>query len=832
MVCGSGWTSWQPSCGRKPDGAALDEIRAQLNELAEALERDASFAMLEARVAELEQGLAAATPVTELREEMRRVVESTVVERESLAQALYARVEEITATVPREDELTELRSQLEALAARPTEDRGLQARVDEMAARLEGLGAAEGAIVDLRESLAQVDGARVGDAFETGARLLKLETAIDSIAGLEARIREGDDLADRSRLLAARLDGTESRLVAVEVLEESVSALAAELERRPDDAALAALAAELRAEIAVIADRPTIDDPTERLHELSRRIDEVGRAGNDRIGGVTEDLSRRIGGLAEEVRRRVEEIAGQAAGLVSRDEAAVTTAEQADWVRAELDALRRSAEEQADAVDASLATVERARAEGIRELQHTVGDAVGAVRSELDARDAALDARVADQIGGIRAELGEREAGITQRLDGVVAATRADLQEQGERLGHQLQTQWGETATLRARVDELQGAAADRTAWETRLEAMLEQRLEGLALRITDEVEGARLAAEEATVAVRGELGSLGARIDEMFTLRRSDVQAARAAGERLAESVEALEGLRADDAEAARGAAEDLSVRLEGLAASLQAESVSAHAASDRLTAQVAAQIAELHGLRTDDLAAVELAGAELGARLDDHAQRSAVAAFEVEQALREEIGGVAARLEERDVEGIEAREELRGELERVASSVGWRLERIEESLASEDLTALKIAVSELERRLEGQFAMGEEQVRATERALRKGLASLGGRLVDTESAYLEAGNALRRSIERLGAAVIEADARMADQIPVAEAEGCVAFAPTPAGYRLLELPGSPPELGSTVELEECDGPLVVTRYGRSPLPLDSRPCAYLDRA
>ena len=131
--------------------------------------------------------------------------------------------------------MTELRSRLEALAARPTEDRGLQARVDDVAARLEGLGAVEGAIVDLRESLAQVDGARVGDALETGARLLRLETAIDSIAGLEARIREGDDLADRSRLLAARLDGTESRLVAVEVLEESVSALAAELERRPDE---------------------------------------------------------------------------------------------------------------------------------------------------------------------------------------------------------------------------------------------------------------------------------------------------------------------------------------------------------------------------------------------------------------------------------------------------------------------------------------------------------------------------------------------------------------------------------------------------------------------
>ena len=89
-----------------------------------------------------------------------------------------------------------------------------------------------------------------------------------------------------------------------------------------------------------------------------------------------------------------------------------------------------------------------------------------------------------------------------------------------------------------------------------------------------------------------------------------------------------------------------------------------------------------------------------------------------------------------------------------------------------------------------------------------------------------------MRRSIERLGAAVVEADARMADQIPVLPVEGCVAFAPTAAGYRLVEIAGVPPEIGSTIELQDIDGSLVVTRYGRSPLPLDSRPCAYLDRA
>ena len=842
---------------REPDAASLDEVRARLDELAAAVERNESVSTLEARVGEIEHRLATTTPAAELREEMQRVVESTVVERESLAQALHARVEEITATVPREDELIEIRSRLEELAARPTKDHALQARVDEVAARLEGLGAVEGAIADLHTSLEELDGIRAGDAFATGARLSRLEAAIDSIAGLEARIREGDDLADRSRLLAARLDGTESRLVAVDALEESVTALAAEIERRPDGDALAELAAELRAELSALADRPTIDDPSERLQELSRRIDHVVRDGHDRVGGLAEELHQRIGGLAEELGRRVDDVAGRADGLVGRDEAAATAAEQAAWVRAELEALRRSADARAAAVDASLTQADHARAEAQQELAHRLEDAVGAVRSDLVARDEALAASIADQIGAIRAvrsdliardealaasvadqigtiriETEEHESALTGRFDDAVGALRADLEAQGQGLGLQLQAQWNEAATLRERVDQLQEAAAGRAAWEARLESMLEQRLEELAVRITDEVAGARVDAERATVTVREEVGSLGARIDEMFTLRHSDVQTARAASERLTERVEALVGLRAGDAEAAHAAAADLSARLEALAESLHAEAATTRATADGLAARVGAQIGELHGLRADDLAAAELAGAELAARLDDHAQRSAAAAFEVEQALRDEIGGVAARLEERDAEGIEAREELRGELERVASSVGWRLERIEESLAADDTAELKAALTELERRLEGQVAMGEEQVRATERALRKGLASLGERLVDSESAYVDAGNALRRSIERLGAAVVEADARMADQIPVSEAEGCVAFAPTASGYRLVELPGSPPEVGSTVELEVCDGPLVVTRYGRSPLPLDSRPCAYLDRA
>ena len=705
---------------QEPDTASFDEIRARLDELAARVERAELVGALEARVDELEHRLAAATPAEELRKEMRRVAESTVVERESLAQALYARVEEITATIPREDELREIRSRLDELAARPTEDHALGARVAEVAARLAGLGAVEGTIADLRESLDGLDAWRVGDALATGARLAGLEAAVDALAGVETRAQQGVDrtLADRAEALTAQLDGAESRLDTVVALEARVAALAAELERRPDDDALASVAAELRAELAALADRPTTSDPGERLLELSQRIDRSARDGHDRIGGLAEELNLRI------------------------------------------------------------AEADHARATGQQELGNRMDEAVAAIRSDLDAREQALAERVTDEAGAVRSELGEQESAFAGRLQDAVGAIRADLDGQVKGLGSQLQAQSNETVALRARVEELQETAAGRAAFEARLESTLEQRLEGLGCRIADEVAAARTDAEQATAAARSESGSFGARIDELLGLHQADVQTARAAAE------------------------------------------------------GVAAQIGDLRGLRSGDLAAAELAGAELAARLDDHAERSAAAASEVEQALREELGGVAARLEERDAQGVEAREELRGELERVASSVGWRLERIEESLASDDSAELKATVAELERRLEGQVAMGDEQVRVTERALRKGLASLGERLAGSESAYVDAGNTLRRSIERLGAAVVEADARMADQIPVSEAEGCVAFAPTAAGYRLVELPGKPPEIGSTVELEGCDGPLLVTRYGRSPLPLDSRPCAYLDRA
>jgi len=54
----------------------------------------------------------------------------------------------------------------------------------------------------------------------------------------------------------------------------------------------------------------------------------------------------------------------------------------------------------------------------------------------------------------------------------------------------------------------------------------------------------------------------------------------------------------------------------------------------------------------------------------------------------------------------------------------------------------------------------------------------------------------------------------------------GYVLFLWSPFGYRLEEREGEPPPVGA--ELEDDGRELVVTKVGPSPLPGDSRPCAF----
>ena len=624
------------------------------------------------------------------------------------------------------------------------------------------------------------------------ARVESLGSLESSIAGVRDRVAEAEAARVADALgIGARLAGIEasagSHLQALADFDGRLSALAADLERCPDGEMLAGDVADLRARIEALAPRTVTDELDGRVSRLAERAETLVHDARASIQGPVDELNGRLDGLSHALGMQVDELTERVGGLVGREELDAAAAKHVQRFQAELGALREEGDRRAALLEGAVAAADRARA------------------ADLEATRGAVDASV--------------------------HAVRAELQEQYDALASQLQTQLAahgaQFAAHGEQFERLHVEHAEARAATGRLESVLEQGLAALSARLADEVAAVRAAAEQETADVRGETASLSSRIDEVLGMRYVDLQAARQVDERLAEQLDVLAELRENDAEASRLAVSDISVRLDGLAGAAHAETAAVRAIAE----DVGAQVADARRQRLEDLAVAELAGAELAARIDDLAVRSAESAAAVEHALRDELELLPRGSKSDDVDEIEAREELRGELERLASSMGWRLERIEESLASDDSAVLRETVADLERRLEGQSALGEEQVKATERALRKGLAALGERLVESESSYVEAGNTLRRSIERLGAAVVEADARMADQIPVSPLEGCVAFAPTADGYRLIELPGAPPEIGTTIELEVCETPLVVTRYGRSPLPLDGRPCAYLDR-
>jgi len=127
-------------------------------------------------------------------------------------------------------------------------------------------------------------------------------------------------------------------------------------------------------------------------------------------------------------------------------------------------------------------------------------------------------------------------------------------------------------------------------------------------------------------------------------------------------------------------------------------------------------------------------------------------------------------------------------------------------------------------------------ETERDKQHASSGGLHSLGLELrelaggVTLEEPAENLGTLITRVRER-GAAGEEVLERPTATPPTAEEEGKaeplthLLFLPAEDGYQLVERSGQPPSRGSRV-----DG-LLVGRVGPSPLPLDERRCAYLER-
>jgi hypothetical protein len=96
---------------------------------------------------------------------------------------------------------------------------------------------------------------------------------------------------------------------------------------------------------------------------------------------------------------------------------------------------------------------------------------------------------------------------------------------------------------------------------------------------------------------------------------------------------------------------------------------------------------------------------------------------------------------------------------------------------------------------------------------------------LLDRRLRHLDVGG-LVDHLERLESeiATLRAQITAPDDRP----PGHVLFLPTPAGYAIIEADEQPPPIGQLLILD--DGCFRVQRVGRSPFPLDRRPCLFLE--
>ena len=668
----------------------LDLLSASIDRLASRPEADPALAgrldVLEPRldeVATLLEGMAPATHLDELRTSVGSLTERLDAPPDTAAlDELSARIDELGRRADddvlalRVDELEarlgadggalqELRAAAEELAARPAGD-------PELAARLSALGTR---VDELVTAVAAPDPEVAGRVEELGGRLAELaaqveavatstedRTAIEQLRGalddLAAAVAARDpEVAGRIAELAGRVEAmaswTEDR-VAIEELREAVAELAGsrkddeldvrvgELEARlgADGGALQ----ELRAAAEELAARPAGDpELAARLSALGNRVDELAAAGaspDPEVAGRVEELNGRLAELTgrleavaastddhtaiEELRGALDELAGSR----TDDELAVRVGELEARLGADggaLQELRAAAEELAarPAGDPELAARLSALGNRVDELAValTRQEPDGPTREQLEELrlDAELrQADIAARLGGLAERLGAVEAGA-----GAAGAEPVDLGPALEDVRRELDARLRDAIT---HTDERARVAADAAqAWQSE-RALLEARLDDLS-----------------------------ARIDGM----PRDDRAATAAG-RAAPAAESP----ADDIERMRMAIERLGLSI-GEHDRALAELMRSRGVTQRLD-ELSARIDEVQGN----------GGSPAGARLPG-GERGSVDGGSADGGS--DVRALTRRLEHWESSLEADREKLLTRLERMASAIDWRLQRLE---------------------------------------------------------------------------------------------------------------------------------------------------------
>ncbi len=621
-----------------------------------------------------------------------RASDSRVDELGSRVRILADRVDSMAATVSaaaatlgrREGDLAVLRerldlgaSQVEGLTVelrRLNRDGDLLQQLDALNAALAvtngGLAAREREATALRS--------RIDEAYSrVGSVVTEMQRALGGLATQVAALETlpqttATALDDRAAELGGRVDAVDRRLMAVAA---DVETGLRDLERRDHD--LASLHGELDAQRthvdsvvgALRAELEALPDPRARDPELDARLDELAKT-------------------AAYVASRLEEVAADAASGATASASRATALEDAlEKLSTRLD----SVEQERDA-----ASVQLRRADEVWLEERDW------VRRQLE-RLATAHADATEANGSLAPELGE----LRTRLDEVEAARDAAASEI-VRVSHALDS---ERTTVQAQLDGLAARVADAVATggndPTERIVDLSSRLEDLERR------EAAVASElaRATVVWTAELESLGRRLEGIDAAGQdSHRHETEGLVDALAARLDAAERARAAAATELAGAAETWAVERASL--SERIEDVSAKLARVESAAQSAAAAAATAAAGTSDDSVVELrayvdglrlkiasgekelAGArDAGARLDELARR--LEAVELagpitivsdsgvpltgDGRFRLELRAVELRMEHAEAAARENREAVLTQLERLASRVEWRLQRLE---------------------------------------------------------------------------------------------------------------------------------------------------------
>ena len=568
--------------------------------------------------------------VGQTREDADRASGETARELARLAEELRAARLEAPGKEPQvtAEDLAELRAKVAQHGDRVGLDAELRSRLEELAVRIDSLANRPAVGLDLADRVERI-GKSVA-VLADDSRLAKLQLTVSELAARPVEHELGERLEDLSRRVDALVVDAGAR-VGGEVPDELRTALEDLAARPPVDAALAARVEELAQRVAEFAaGQPRTDDALDvlvgelpnRIDVLADRLAELERDGGSRhLRETVEELVRRPAadpGLGDRLWRLAERV----------DELADTSAAQArdESAASDLAELRETVYALGSRAAADPETVELlgTRLEDLGRRVDELGRSLAAAAGESQDAPPELIAGLEARLDSITRELADVRANAARPLDTVALLADLDARLDARLAGHAGGGDSGaaELSAELSRTAELWYAGR----------AALEARLEQLEVRL------------EARVAERPVGPAAGASADAVPHIIEQEVERVLMAVERL--------GLHLSEHD--RALAELMSRR------------------GSSKVEELAARIDELETYGVASAGAVATPGA------DGAPQPVSMADT---RDLRAELRSLSRQVTELEDTSRTDREKFLTQLERMASSIDWRIRRIESS-------------------------------------------------------------------------------------------------------------------------------------------------------